>query len=319
MTPASQGGGDAEEVRQLLEMLETSDGQRLASLSPEEARRRQAAIASQATGGPQVDRVEDLEVAGDGRVIDARAYAASPGTSLPVLLYLHGGGFVTGDLDIHDFRCRSLARAANCLLVSLDYRLAPEQPFPAAADDAYAALEWLSAKAADLGGDPSRLAVAGDSSGGNIAAAAALMARDRGRPRLALQVLTCPMLDRGLDTPSMREFADGYVLGRADADWCWSHYLSADDDAADPYACPAHAPDLAGVAPALVVTAELDPLRDEGEEYARRLVEAGVPVRVHRYPGMIHSFVDFEQSLSAARAAVEEAASALREAWSRSS
>lgn len=297
-------------------MLEADGGARLADLAPEEARRRQEAIAGRASGrGPEPARTEEVGIAADGRTIPARAYVGTDAAQLPVLLYLHGGGFVTGNLDIHDFRCRSLARAAGCLLVLLDYRLAPEHPFPAATLDAYAALEWLAAHAEKLGGDPARIAVAGDSSGGNLAAATALRARDRGGPAIALQLLTCPMLDRGSQTASMSEFADGYVLGRDDVDWCWSHYLEREQDADDPYACPLRAERLSDVAPALIVTAELDPLRDEGEVYARRLRGAGVPVRAHRYPGMIHSFVDFEQSLPAARAAVDEAAEALRGAW----
>lgn len=305
-----------EDVRALLGVLEGAGTERLADLTPADARRRQAAIARLAPDGEPLERVEDVAIPAEGRALGARIYAPARDPR-PMLLYLHGGGWVTGDLDIHDYRCRRLASAADCLLLSLDYRLAPEHPFPAALEDAYAALQWLGRSASDIGGRPGLLAVAGDSSGGNLAAAVTLVARDRGGPAAALQVLTCPITDRALDSPSMLEFADGYVLARDDVRWCWRHYIADSNDADHPYACPLRAPDLSGLPPALVVTAELDPLRDQGEAYARRLEQAGVPVERRRYAGMIHSFVDFEQSLQPAREAVAHTAAALRRAWAQ--
>ncbi len=234
-----------------------------------------------------------------------------------MLVYLHGGGWVTGDLDVNDYRCRRLAARAECLVVAVDYRLAPEDPFPAAAEDAYAALTWALREADSIGGAPDRVAVAGDSSGGNLAAAATLMIRDRGGRQPLLQVLTCPATDYELDGESMRKYGSSFVIERRDLRWCWDHYLASAAEADDPYASPLRAPSLERLPPALVLTAELDPLRDQGEAYARRLESAGVQVTLTRYPSMVHSFVDFEGSLDAAGEALEQTVDALQGAWSR--
>jgi acetyl esterase len=224
---------------------------------------------------------------------------------------------VIGSLDTHDSLARGLANTGGCVVVSVDYRLAPEHKFPCAAEDAYAATRWAAEHAAEVGGDGSRLAVAGDSAGGNLAAAVALMARDRGGPALALQILIYPVTDRDFDTPSYLNKGEGYGLTRSGMQWFWNHYLSGDDDLANPYAAPLRAPDLAGLPPALVITAEYDCLKDEGDAYAERLREAGVPTRHSSYDGMIHGFMTLTTLFPQGVRAIEEAGVALREAFAR--
>jgi acetyl esterase len=234
---------------------------------------------------------------------------------LPILAYYHGGGWVVGSLDTHEGVCRALANRARCLVVAVDYRLAPEHPFPAAVEDAWAAVEWLSENAAEIGGDPGRLAVGGDSSGGNLAAVMALRARDRGL-RLAFQLLVYPVTDHDLDSPSYLANADGYGLRRESMRWFWDQYLSDPAQRSHPEASPLRASDLAGVAPALVLTCEYDPLRDEGEAYAERLRRAAVPVSISSYEGMIHGFFRMPAVIDAACRALDETGSALRKALS---
>jgi acetyl esterase len=208
-----------------------------------------------------------------------------------------------------------MANATDAVVMSVDYRLAPEYPFPAAAEDAYAATRWAHDHAAEVGGDPSRLAVAGDSAGGNLAAAVPLMARDRGGPAISFQLLVYPALERNFDTASYRENAEGYFLTKVQMQWYWDQYLGDDDDAAaHPYAAPLAAATLEGLPPAHIVTAEYDPLRDEGEAYGRRLAEAGVPVDVRRYDGMFHGFFSMDM-LDESRQASAEAHAALAKAF----
>src|SRR5581483_3719120 len=225
--------------------------------------------------------------------------------------HLHGGGWVLGSLETHDALCRSLARAVPAVVVAVDYRLAPEHKFPAAAEDAYAAPAW------EIGADARRVAVGGDSAGGNLAAVVSLMARDRGGPRLAHQLLVYPATDAGLEHASMRENADGYWLTRDMMAWFWNLYLGGARDGGSPLASPLRAQDLRGLPPATVITAEFDPLRDEGEAYAARLRAAGVPVDLRRWDGMIHGFFAMETIFPQGRAAVEHAAAALRDGVAR--
>ncbi|MBO0849769.1 MAG: alpha/beta hydrolase [Pseudonocardia sp.] len=217
-----------------------------------------------------------------------RSSASGP---TPVVVYFHGGGWVIGDLGVVDNPCRRLAAATGAVVVSVDYRLAPEHRYPAAFDDCFAATSWAAEHAGELGGDPSLLAVAGDSAGGNLAAAVALAARDRGGPALVAQLLIYPVTDFNFSTDSYRDNAEGYLLTKASMQWFWAHYLGAQELADDPYACPARAGDLAGLPPAYVATCEYDPLRDEGEAYAQRLAEAGVKVTAKRFDGMLHGFL----------------------------
>ncbi len=262
-------------------------------------------------------RTEDLAIPGPTGEIPVRLYAPEADGPLPVLVYFHGGGFVIGDLDTHDGTCRELARGAECMVVSVDYRLAPEHPFPAAPEDCYAATTWLSEHAADWGGDPARLAVGGDSAGGNLAAVVALMARNRGGPALRHQLLIYPVTDCGFATASYRENADGYMLTRPLMEWFWNHYLADPDAGSNELASPLRAPNLADLPEATVITAEFDPLRDEGEAYAQRLSEAGVKTQLTRYDGVFHGFFGMGAAIDKATQAVDEACAALRSTLNR--
>ena len=263
-----------------------------------------------------VASVRDLAVPGPGGLIPLRAYVPAVGGSagaLPGLVYYHGGGWVMGTLDAYDGLCRTLAAESACAVVSVDYRLAPEHKYPAAAEDAYAAAAWVGREGGSLGIDPGRLAVGGDSAGGNLAAAVCLMARERGGPRLACQALLYPIVDHSFDTPSYKDNAEGYHLTKATMAWFWRQYLAREDDGRQPFASPLRAGDLRGLPPAVVLTAEYDPLRDEAEEYARRLEAAGVPVTLLRFPGMIHGFLRRPRVFDAARPALRRVGQALRE------
>jgi acetyl esterase len=217
----------------------------------------------------------------------------------PVVVYLHGGGWVLCGLETHDTGCRTLADRLGAVVISVDYRRAPEDQFPAAAEDSYAATVWAAGQARELGGDPARMVVAGDSAGGNLAAAVALMARDRGGPAIAYQLLVYPVIDVARNTMSYRENATGYYLTAQHMQWYWEQYLGP-ADGHDPYASPIYA-DLAGLPPALIVTAEHDPLRDEGEAYAEALQRAGVDATARRYAGMFHGFFNMTEHLAGAR------------------
>jgi acetyl esterase len=278
------------------------------------AEARESIMALAAVAGPvePVALVADRRLPGPAGEIPVRIYTPAGRGPFPVLVYLHGGGWVIGNLDTHDGLCRLLANGAVCIVVSVDYRLAPEHPFPAAAEDAYAATRWIAEHAATIGGDARRIAVGGDSAGGNLSAVVCLMARDRGGPRLVHQLLVYPVTDVPGVTASYRENGEGYFLTGAMMRWFWRHYTGADAPRDDPYLCPLRAADLRGLPRALVITAEFDPLRDEGEAYAARLRAAGVPVALSRYPGMIHGFFGMTGLLDRARDAVGEATAALR-------
>jgi acetyl esterase len=265
--------------------------------------------------GPPVGlgAVEDLTVAGAEGPLEARLYAPTP-TERPggLLLYLHGGGWVSGDLDTHEGPCRLLAHHAGVPILAVHYRRAPEHPFPAAVDDAFAALRWTRDHAGALGADPSGIAIGGDSAGGNLAAVASRVARDAGEPAPAMQLLIYPVTDLSEKHRSYRLFREGFYLTEGDMDWYRDHYLSDEETLRDPRVSPLLVEDLSGLPPAYVVTAGFDPLRDEAEAYARRLEEAGVPVAVRRHTGLIHGFANLSAVLPAARAAMLEAAGALR-------
>jgi acetyl esterase/lipase len=283
--------------------------------TPEEAR--ESIRARTAVLGPfeEVAAVVDHRLPVEGGEITVRVYSPGGEGLHPALVFYHGGGWVIGDLYTHDGICRALANAAGCVVASVDYRLAPESRYPVAAEDSYTALRWLVANAARLGVDPRRVAVGGDSAGGNLATVAALMARDRGGPALVHQVLIYPVTNHDFDTPSYHENATGYVLTREAMRWFWRHYLAREAQGEEPHASPLLAPNLAGLPPALVITAECDPLRDEGEAYAARLRDAGVPVTLTRYGGMFHGFFRMTRLLDKARAALEEVAGSLRKAF----
>lgn len=283
--------------------------------TPEEARESMRSRTAGLGPFPDVAATTEHRVQVRGGEIPIRLYAPGGPGPHPVLVFYHGGGWVIGDLDTHDGVCRSLTNAAACTVASVDYRLAPESKYPVAAEDAYAALGWIVANGARLGIDSRRVAVGGDSAGGNLAAVAALMARDRKGPALVLQALIYPVTNHDLDTPSYHENATGYVLTREAMRWFWRHYLERAEQGREPLASPLQAPSLAGLPPALVITAACDPLRDEGEAYAARLRDAGVPVTLTRYDGMFHGFLRMTRFLDKARAAMDEVTGSLRKAF----
>jgi acetyl esterase len=269
------------------------------------------------SGSVPVAHVEDRDVPGPAGPMRLRVYRPSDANELPLVLYFHGGGFCLGDLDTHDRICRLLASKADAIVVAVNYRLAPEYPYPAAVEDTYAALDWAAGHAQEIRGDTHRIAVAGDSSGGNLAAVVALKARDERGPALVFQLLIYPATDlSSLDTGSHRDLKAGLWLTRPIMELNRRRYLPAPADRRQPYASPLLAGDLQGLPPALVITAQFDPLRDEGEAYGRALAAAGVRSQVRRYDGVVHGF--FGQSLlRAGRRAADDAAAALREAFRR--
>jgi acetyl esterase/lipase len=305
----------SQESQALLHQLESSGVPPLHMLSVEAAR--QLMIDLFATKGDReaIGKVEDRHAPGAAGPIPVRLYTPSGSGPFPILVYFHGGGWVIGDRETHDATCRALTNAAGCIVASVDYRLAPEHKFPAAVEDAYAATRWVADHAREIGGDPTRIAVGGDSAGGNLAAVVALAARDRGGPRLVFQLLVYPVTDHAYDTPSYKDNADGYFLTRDAMVWFWNHYLGREAEGRNPLASPLRA-DLRNLPPAFVMTAEYDPLRDEGETYATRLREAGVPVALTRYEGTIHGFFIMGNALSVARQGIQDAAAALRAAFS---
>lgn len=265
--------------------------------------------------GPE-SYVRDHRIAGPGGELPVREYRPiGAAQTLGALVYLHGGGFVLGSIESHDAVCRQLAVGAGCAVFSVDYRLAPEHKFPCGVHDALAATRWVSENAAALGVDPARVAVGGDSAGAAIATAAATLAKRAGEPPIAFQLLLYPVTDlRSMDTPSHLENATGYYLTHAAMIWFRDLYLASVEERSDPLASPLACSELHGLPPALVITAEYDPLRDEGEAYAHALKAAGVPCTLTRYDGAIHAFVSMYAFLDAGKAALREAAGALRQA-----
>jgi acetyl esterase len=294
--------------------------------SPEEMPAMREAASSFSIRVDQRDDVirEDREIPGRDGEPDIRVRIYRPTAEveglMPGLVEIHGGGFITGDLEMMDAFCDVVAAEFPAVVISVDYRLAPEDPFPAGVEDCYAALAWFAANAAELGVDPDRIAISGQSAGGGLAAATVLMARDRGGPALCFQMLEIPELDDRLETPSMTDFVDTPLWNRANAMRSWSWYLGSDDlpgsDGVSPYAAPSRAEDLSGLPPAFVSVMEFDPLRDEGIIYATRLLQAGVSTELHAYPGTFHGsalIVDADVSKRGAR----DAHGALRRALTR--
>lgn len=260
-----------------------------------------------------VRKVLDQQISGPHGEIPIRIYIPRPSEKLPILVYFHGGGWIVGSIESHDHICRAIANSAQVIVVSVDYRLAPENPFPIGLEDCYTATKWVAQHATTFQGDPSRIAVAGDSSGGNLAAAVALMTRDQNGPELLYQVLIYPITDYHTPgTPSYEEFSTGYLLSRKDMEQYWNYYLSSPEQAKNSYASPLQATDFRGLPPALVITAEYDPLRDEAEAYAMRLQEAGISVKLKRYQGMIHGFLRNMHFLDDGKNAVEYIGHTLR-------
>jgi acetyl esterase len=305
-------------AKRLLDMLAAAgDIADIATMTPQQMRDgfRRLAQAVDIKNVP-IGNSEDGALPGPGGALPYRIYrpqhpAAQP---LPALVFFHGGGCVFGDIDTHDGFCRTLCAESGCAVISLGYRQAPEHKFPAAVEDSYAATRWVVDHAAALGLDPHRIAVGGDSAGGGLAAVVCQMAAADPGPRLALQMLFCPVMDMRAATPSRRDFAEGYFLTQATIDWMLRHYCAADTDLDDPRLSPLRAPRLSGLPPAHIHTAEFDPLRDEGEAYANALRQAGVATRYTCHAGMIHYFYAMAGAIPAARTALKGAAAAMREA-----
>ncbi|WP_435063800.1 alpha/beta hydrolase [Halobaculum sp. EA56] len=316
------------EARDLLETMAAADMPDLRDLSPPEAREFFAEWRGEPTDVPDLASVEDRTIpgyggAGDPSEVPVRTYTPDGTGPFPTLVYFHGGGWVIGSLDTADGICRVLADEADCVVVSVDYRLAPEHPFPAGLEDAVAATEWAASDPGELDVD-GRVAVGGDSAGGNLAAAVALHARDGGAgagdgggPDLAHQTLIYPVVDPGTDWPSYEENGEGYYLERGDIDYFGDHYWRSDLERANPYACPLTACSHADLPPATVVTCGFDPLRDEGVAYAEALADDGVPVDHLHYPSLIHGVAGMlgDPGVSAAREVLADAAAALRDGF----
>ncbi|MGI5290234.1 alpha/beta hydrolase [Nonomuraea polychroma] len=289
----------------------------LHSLGVDGARALAEQLGEQSPPPPPLHLVEQRTIPGPAGEIPIRVYRPSPETDLPVLLYFHGGGWTIGTLDGVETLCRTLSEKAHCVVVSVDYRLAPEHKFPAAVEDCYAALEWVAAHAGEIGADAGRIAVGGDSAGGNLSASISILARDRNGPQIALQLLVYPATEYAVERASWREHATASLLTAEDVLWFWGHYLRDEADRSDPRATPSNAPSLAGLPPAFVLTAEYDPIRDDGEQYAQRLREAGVPVIAKRYPRVFHGFFTMVGLLGKTKEALEDAAARLNDAFAR--
>jgi acetyl esterase len=302
------------QAKAFLDMLADMGGKPIEQLPVEEGRLVSMGLIE--LGGPEepVAEVANRSVPGPAGPIAIRVYRPVLNQTLPAMVFFHGGGWVICNLDTHDRLCRNLAKAAGCVVVSVDYRLAPEHKYPAAVDDAYAATQYVAEHAAEFGIDSKRIAVGGDSAGGNLATVTALLARDRGGPQLKFQLLIYPVVDLLDKSPSMQQFGRDYFLTCEAMDWFTENYLPSPDVAREPTASPLHAADLGGLAPVMILTAECDPLRDQAEAYARKLQAAGVQVELKRYEGMIHPFFQFGGILDTAKVAMEDAASALRRA-----
>ncbi len=304
------------QAKQLIDQLTAMGGPQLHEMPVEGARQMMRAMAGlSSAGAPAVSRVEELHIPGPAGEIPARLYAPASSPPLPALVFFHGGGWVIGDLETHDLTCRKLALGSDCAVISIDYRLAPEHKFPAAPEDCYAALQWVAEHGKSLGIDPSRIAVGGDSAGGNLTAVVAQMARDRRGHAPIFQLLIYPATDAARDTASYHDNADGYLLSADAMKWFYGHYLAEASSPADPLHSPLHAKSLKGLPPALVITAEFDPLRDEGEAYGEALRRAGVPVAMTRYAGMIHGFFGMGTLMEQANTAMYQACDALRAAF----
>lgn len=302
------------EVQVFLDAQAQIEAPPISEQTPEMAREGYRATAEAIGPGPAMHSVADRTMPGPGGDMRLRIYRPSAADDLPILVYYHGGGWVIGDLDTHDRACRELAEGSGCVVVSVDYRLAPEAPFPAAVDDSYAALEWVAAHADEIGGNPSLLAVGGDSAGGNLSAVTCLLARDRQGPEISFQLLIYPAVDMRFAHASVEENGEGYVLTKEHMSFFRGHYMPPDADLEDPRASPLLAASHEDLPPALVITAEFDPLRDEGEAYGAALNAAGVPVEVSRYEGQVHIFFQLTPMLEGAQRAMKEACEALEEA-----
>jgi len=301
----------------LLQQLAAQGGPALNELDPPAARAASSQLRA-LNGEPEpVASIVNRSIPGPAGDIPVRIYTPKGSGPFPILMYFHGGGWVIGSPDTVETTCTMLANRAGAVVVSVDYRLAPEHKFPAAVEDCYAATLWAAQNAREINGDAARLAVSGDSAGGNLSAVVSLLARDQGGPKLAFQVLVYPVTDFNLETESYRQNGEHYFLTTAMMKWFWNHYIRTEADGQDWRASPLRAEDLSNLPPAFVVTAEFDPLRDEGEAYAHRLLSSGNTVTLKRYAGQIHGFFTMPGAMPAGRQAIEDAAALLRQAFAR--
>jgi acetyl esterase len=308
------------QAEMLLALVKQSNLPEFWQLTPRQAREQFALRAQKIEAKADIHRTEDRLIPGPASAIAIRIYwprEAKPAELFPLLLWFHGGGFVIGNLDTHDTACRLLANQADCMVVAVDYRLAPEFKFPAAVDDSHAAARWMAVHAKEIGADPARIAVGGDSAGANLATVVSILARDQGYPKLSFQLLVYPCTAPEPEMPSQRKFAEGYLLTRNSIVWFYQQYLRNQRDTKDFRFAPLVTDDLSSLPPALVLVAGYDPLRDEGVEYAKRLIEAGNRVALVNYEGMVHGFFIAGGVLDAARRAVAQSAAALREAFAQ--
>jgi acetyl esterase len=307
------------QIEYVLGLIEQSPYPEMHTVSAEEAREIFETAAPALNVRPEdVFRTEDRWIDGMEGNIPIRIYtphAPAAGELLPILVFYHGGGFVIGSLDSYDSLCRALANRADCIVVSVDYRLAPEHKFPAAVDDALEAYQWVSDHASELDGDARRMAIAGDSAGGNITAVTAIGIRDEGDIAPLLQVLIYPVAGGAPETPSHYEFAEGLLLTRDNILWFYDQYLDHPEDAVDPRFAPLLADDLSGLPPALVIVAGHDPLRDEGVAYADGLRQAGVGVELTNYEGMVHGFLSLADAVDQGKTAINQVSVALKTAF----
>jgi acetyl esterase len=303
------------QAKALIDMMKSAPS--FSELTPTAARKQMNDMRALRNAAPvAVANVEDRKIPGPAGSIPVRVYTPAGKGPFPVLVFYHGGGFVIGDLESHDGLCRALTNGAGCVTVAVDYRLAPEAKFPAAVEDCYAATRWVSENAAQLNADANRLAVGGDSAGGNLSAVISIMARDAKSPKIMFQLLIYPATDITCSAPSHRTNTE-YVLTPGDIRWFMGHYLRNDADIRNPQASPSFAASFNGLPPALIITAEFDPLRDEAEDYGQKLRAAGVAVQVSRYEGMVHGFVSMGDMLDKGKQGAAEAAAALKKAFGR--
>ena len=306
------------QIDHILGLVKKAAYPELWELSPEQARAQLAKTMPILDAKPvAVHTWEDKPIPVDDRLIPVRVFTprlARSGELFPVLMWLHGGGFVVGSVQVYDSICRLLAKKSDCIVVSVDYRLAPEHKFPAGVEDCFAVLRWLGNNANEIGGDSSRIVVAGDSAGGNLAAVSTILARDAGGPNIVLQVLIYPGTAPHPESASHYEFSDGYFLNRKTILWFYAHYLQHESDCNDFRFAPLLTTDLSGLPAALVIVAGYDPLRDEGIEYANRLRAAGNIVDFSNYRSMPHAFFSFSGAVDVSKQAIEQVANAVRKA-----